>query len=221
MYAQTAYPMYTQQRLSPMVLLGFFVMLVITFFIYRNLKSNENLVVLFKPKSKVQVTHHINISRLVLYDEDDKEIPLTFKDTTSYQKDDQHPKKMLDGDNSTFYHTASDKDGKWKHNRNVDDQYNTEKNNSRWVSFTIPSDKKIKKFYVRPRTNYQSRMKDMKLKIFSDVEADPEKEGDIYNYTFNDIKKDYTINIEEEKKKEEENKETFISLNKIVPWNTY
>ena len=137
--------------------------------------ANKKLVVLYKPKpgSRGNGAHHINLMRFELFDKDNKKIPLTIKDYTSVYAG-WPAANILNTDNTKGFHTAWSPGHTWKINNNGN-QYQK----PRWISFTYPADKHIKKVYVRNRDGHTgnrccgNRIYDMKVKFFDDINADP------------------------------------------------
>ena len=140
--------------------------------------SDKKMVVLFKPVQNDRGLHHINLSKLELYDSNNEKVPLTSFKSTSYGTSKYDSAKLLDGKNETFFHTGWRSGDIWKINT-----YANQYDKNRYVAFTYPADKHIKKVYIRNRDGNTdkccgNRAGGMKVKFFSDINADPNGAAD-------------------------------------------
>jgi len=148
---------------------------------------DKPMIVFWKPKNKGG-NHHINISRIELYNNKDQKIKLTpfhySSIAQSYKLD-----KCLDGKNDTFCHTAWVKGHDWRLTK-FEDQYKSR----RFISFTFPKGQQLKKIYIRNRKGQEKRILDMRVTIYPKITKNIDKiDGNVFNHVFKNAILDYNF----------------------------
>jgi len=141
--------------------------------------ENIGMIVFYKPKGSGSL-HHINISRIELYDNQDQKIKLKPYKYSSIAQN-YKLKKCIDGKNNTFCHTAWVRTHEWTEGlSSFDDQYKKR----RFISFTFPN-KVVKKIYIRNRSGQEGRLNNMRVTIYPNTKSNIEKlDGNIFNHVF-------------------------------------
>jgi hypothetical protein len=161
--------------------------------IVENMDDQKRVIVFYKPPKPADDktdSHHINIARIELFDENDEKVELTPHKYSSSSSHDHPLASALDGKNDTFTHTGYNEQHKWV------DPPNFHNNGRRYISFTFPTNKNIKRIYVRNREGQEYRLKDMRVTIYPNLNSDIEKlHGNLYNHVYKDDAKGLDIDL--------------------------
>ena len=153
-------------------------------------KKIENMtsyrkIVFYKPKlveGDSPLNHHINISKIELYDQNDEKINLIPGEFSSTWKTAESLKDALDGNKDTFIHSG------YKNTHIYTEGINSFANMAserKYMTYLFPADTFVKRIHVTNREKQEPRLIGMRMTIYEDVDRNVDEViGNLYNHVF-------------------------------------